>query len=234
MRVALMGRGGPVTEPEEESADITEARHALPDERAQAGPPPSSYGDYLAALHPADEATPTGRVDAPTAVTTPEADGVVVAAVGLDVATRELVTCPECGATQQVQVSRREAADFCERCDFPLFWVSQRVTRDREDGGGTESLRRLPGTVGRRTLASVPCPHCAEPNTVRAVVCVRCELPMHPVAPPPPPPELPPPPLPAPVEVVPERGTPWWVWVIVGVFAVTVLVVVLVLTGVLV
>jgi hypothetical protein len=36
------------------------------------------------------------------------------------------------------------------------------------------------------------------------------------------------------VEVVPERGTPWWVWVIVGVFAVTVLVVVLVLTGVLV
>lgn len=211
--------------------DGTAARHAVPEERVPDGPAPSSYGEYLDMLRSSDAATPAGRIDSPTAVTTPEADGVVIAAVGVDVGTRELVTCPECGATQQVQVSRRDAADFCERCDFPLFWVTQRVTRDRDDGA-TESLRRLPGTVGRTSLASVPCPHCAEPNTVRAVVCVRCELPMHPVAAPPPPPMQPPPPPPLPLEVEPERGTPWWLWVIVGVFAVTILVVVLVLTGV--
>ncbi len=222
-----------MTAHDEDAFDDTAARHAVPAERAQVGAPPSSYGDYLEALRPGSDATPTGRIDAPTAITTPEADGVVVAAVGLDVGTRELVTCPECGATQQVQVSRRDAADFCERCDFPLFWVPQRVTRDRADGGATESLRRLPGTVGRTTLASVPCPHCAEPNTVRAVVCVRCELPMRPLAPPPPPPPVQPAPAaPPPVVIEPDRGTPWWVWLIVGVFAVTVVLVVLVLTGV--
>ena len=41
-----------------------------------------------------------------------------------------------------------------------------------------ETLRRLPGTGGRATVAAVPCPHCAEPNAVSAVLCARCGLPM--------------------------------------------------------
>jgi hypothetical protein len=149
------------------------------------------------------------------------------APAGIDAAGRERVTCPECGAIQEVQLNRRDAVDFCLRCDFPLFWAPQRVTRERDAGGEAESLRRLPGTVGRTMLASVPCPHCAEPNTVRAEVCVRCALPMHPIAPPPPPPPvavLPPPP--EPVVVEPEPGTPWWVWLIIGVGAAAVVVMV--------
>jgi Zn ribbon nucleic-acid-binding protein len=149
----------------------------------------------------------------------------------VDVGTRELVTCPECGATQDVQLNRRDAVDFCRRCDFPLFWAPQRVTRDRDVGGEAESLRRLPGTVGRTMLASVRCPHCAEPNTVSAVVCVRCGLSMHPVAPPPPPVVTAPPP-PEPVIIEPERVTPWWVWLVIAFGAGAVAMVVLTLTGV--
>jgi hypothetical protein len=145
----------------------------------------------------------------------------------------ELVTCPECGASQQVQLNRRAASDFCSQCDFPLFWTPSRVERERAAASNGESLRRLPGTVGRSTLASAPCPHCAELNVVSAAVCIRCGQSMHPVeAPPPPPPPpapLPPPPV---IEVVPERGIPWWVWALLGVgIAALITLVVLILTG---
>ena len=156
-----------------------------------------------------------------------------VAAAALTSSPPELVTCPECGATQQVQLNRRAASDFCSQCDFPLFWTPSRVERERAAASNGESLRRMPGTVGRSTLASAACPHCAELNVVSAVVCIRCGQPMHPVeAPPPPPPPpapLPPPPV---VEVVPERGVPWWVWALLGLgIAALITLVVLILTG---
>lgn len=147
-------------------------------------------------------------------------------------ATSEVLTCPECGATQRVTLNRREAADFCRHCDYPLFWTPTRVQRDLEAGSNELALRRLPGTVGRATVASLTCPHCAEPNALTAQTCIRCGLTLHPVAPPPPPPPVyvPPPPLP-PVYVEPERGVPWWVWALIGLaFAVTVTLVVLIVT----
>lgn len=128
---------------------------------------------------------------------------------------RENVTCPECGAPAVVTLNRRQAEDFCRHCDYPLFWTPSLVVLD---GGnlGADSLRRLPGTTGRAMTASVACPHCAEPNPVTAVNCVRCGLAMQMAAPPPPPPTYVPPPPPAPLPVPVEKHVPWWVWLIVG------------------
>jgi hypothetical protein len=127
---------------------------------------------------------------------------------------RDRVTCPECGAVQDVHLNRRESIDFCRNCDFPLFWTPSEVIRDRGAGDG-EGLRRLPGTVGRSTLASTACPHCAELNLVTAETCIRCGRPMHPVieAPPPPPVYVPPPP-PVVVPPPPPKDVPWWVWAV--------------------
>jgi predicted RNA-binding Zn-ribbon protein involved in translation (DUF1610 family) len=129
-----------------------------------------------------------------------------------------LVNCPECGTAAMIEPTRRDAQDFCSRCDFPLFWrKSQLVLMDAQDTGGA-STRRLPGTVGRAAAASVPCPHCTEPNLPVAVVCIRCGEPMQIVAPPPPPP---PAPLPEPVLVPeaivePERER-IWMWVVLAI-----------------
>ncbi len=120
----------------------------------------------------------------------------------------EMVHCPSCGQAAMVTVNRRDSADFCPGCDFPLFWAQARVLRGDETESAAESLRRLPGTEGRTTIASLSCPHCAEHNTVTAVTCVRCGLPLHPVAPPPPAPEPVPEPLPEP-EPEPEPVA-WW------------------------
>jgi hypothetical protein len=196
-------------------SDLEPGRHSAAPQLS-VEPQPSSYADFNADTAPVFDGTPLALDEAPAVV---------------DVGSRERVTCPECGATQDVQLNRRDAVDFCERCDFPLFWAPQRVTRDRDGSAEAESLRRLPGTVGRRTLASVQCPHCAEPNTVSAVVCVRCERSMHPVQPPPPPLVAAPPP-PEPVVVEPPRETPWWVWLLVALGAVGVAILFLALTGV--
>ena len=79
-----------------------------------------------------------------------------------------------------------------------------------------DALRRLPGTVGRATVASVACPHCAEPNTLSAQVCVRCGRSMHVVEEPPPPVPVYVPPPPMEPEPEPERAVPWWVWLLLG------------------
>lgn len=125
----------------------------------------------------------------------------------------EQVTCPECGTVAMVALTRRESTDFCVSCDFPLFWTPSKVMLDTGDTTG-ESLRRLPGTSGRTTVGSTPCPHCAESNPVTAEVCLRCGGLMDPPAPAPvvvaPPP---PPPAPAPE---PKATTPLWVWVLGG------------------
>jgi hypothetical protein len=131
-------------------------------------------------------------------------------------AATEVLTCPECGTTATVTVNRRDAADFCRKCDFPMFWTPSRVHYDNISSNARDTLRRLPGTVGRATVASLPCPHCAEPNAVSAQVCVRCGLSMHPVEAPPPPQLVYVPPPPPEVYVEPERRIPWWVWALLG------------------
>jgi hypothetical protein len=127
---------------------------------------------------------------------------------------RESVTCPECGTVGSIVVSRRDAADFCTNCDFPLFWTPSRILLDRA-ALQDDSLRRLPGTVGRVAVASLPCPHCSEPNAVTAVDCIRCGRPLHPVHVQAPQPVYVPPPAPVYEEPEPPApATPWWVWLL--------------------
>jgi hypothetical protein len=127
------------------------------------------------------------------------------------------VTCPQCGTVVQVDAQARSSLDFCPNpaCDFPLFWVKSAVIASDEAYADGASHRRLPGTVGRATAAFMPCPHCAEPNPLSGVLCVRCGQDLRPVAPvilPPPPP------APAPVFVAEELDEPinWWLIILVG------------------
>jgi len=123
------------------------------------------------------------------------------------------LTCPECGASGVVDPSRRDAVDFCPSCDFPLFWAREQVVIGEQSDAGDDSLRRLPGALGRQVIASVPCPHCSEPNLPSATVCVRCGLSMTVVEQPPPPPPPAPAPPPAPEPVVVEEEPRWtWIW----------------------
>ncbi|MDT4956667.1 MAG: hypothetical protein QOD31_466 [Pseudonocardiales bacterium] len=147
-------------------------------------------------------------------------------------AATETITCPECGTIATVTLNRRDSSDFCRNCDYPLVWTPSRLLRDRSLDTGDQALRRLPGTVGRATLASLVCPHCAEPNAVSAVTCVRCLQPMVVVQVLPPAPEpvvyVPPPVY---VEPEPEPGVAWWVWALIGAALVaTVVLVILIVT----
>ena len=166
------------------------------------------------------EASPeTGAAPPPARQPLPIAPPPSVLAAAGSTASTEMITCPECGTTALVTLNRRQSDDFCRQCDYPLFWVPSRILLGRAGDGGDESLRRLPGTVGRATIASATCPHCAEPNSVTADVCVRCGLTMHPVAPPPPPPlpaiqPAPQPPVEEP-EPEPDPAWAWWVWLLI-------------------
>jgi hypothetical protein len=139
----------------------------------------------------------------------------------------EFITCPECGTTASVTLNRRDSVDFCRTCDYPLFWTPSKIIRDPSDSSD-ESLRRLPGTVGRATVASLACPFCYEPNGLSAQTCVRCGKPMHPVveiAPqpvyvPPPAPELP----------APKAKVGWWVWAMLALTAVALIGLVVLIT----
>lgn len=215
-------------------------RHAVPTDPTEAASPTSSYGAYLTdppyvvdedlpavtdgssqlSVSPASGARPmSANAVAPTPLT-----GELWQP--LDAGPREQVTCPECGSKQDVHLNRRDSVDFCQRCDFPLFWTPSRIGRDRDLGQRSEALRRLPGTVGRSTLASIACPHCAELNTVSAITCVRCGLSMQPVQAPPPLVVVAPAP-PPPVVVEPKRGVPWWVWLLLALEAAAIVVVVI-------
>jgi hypothetical protein len=129
-----------------------------------------------------------------------------------------LVNCPECGTAAMIEPTRRDAQDFCVRCDFPLFWrKSELVLMEAQDTGGA-STRRLPGTVGRAAAASTPCPHCTEPNLPNAIVCIRCGESMHIVAPPPPPPPAPlPEPVLVPETIVEPARERIWMWVVLAI-----------------
>ncbi|MGN6245228.1 MAG: hypothetical protein ACTHQ3_16360 [Motilibacteraceae bacterium] len=121
----------------------------------------------------------------------------------------ELVGCPGCGRSSWIHTRRRSSEDFCPDCDYPLFWARGRVVRADGDSDGA-SVRRLPGTAGRTTVATRPCPSCSELNPLGNVTCLRCGSLMDPVV------EVAAPepePVPVPVAVAepePSPGFPWW------------------------
>lgn len=147
-------------------------------------------------------------------------------------AATDVVTCPECGQLTTVNMARRSSDDFCRICDFPLFWAKGTViTPEGQENGA--SLRRLPGTVGRAATASLICPHCAEPNSPTAEICVRCALSLHPVDIPEPGPQpeplivFEPHPEPEP-EPEPSPKFDWW-WVVAVIMAVVAVALIIVL-----
>lgn len=166
------------------------------------GDPPGDP-DETAALTPVEETAPTEEV--PPVVVHPE-----VVQADPKGARREVV-CPECGTAATITLNRREAEDFCRRCDFPLFWTPSAIVLDTTGGAASDALRRLPGTAGRVTVGKLDCPHCAESNPVVNTHCVRCQGDLHPVALPAPVAPVAPLPPPEP-EPEPEQRTPWWVW----------------------
>lgn len=125
------------------------------------------------------------------------------------------ITCPECSAPAMVELTRRDALDFCARCDFPLFWARDQVVISDPVDSNDDALRRLPGTLGRVVIASVPCPHCNEPNLPTATLCVRCGLTLQ-ASRPPAPPQPRPAPLPElPMEPLEDASNHWWIWLLV-------------------
>jgi hypothetical protein len=137
------------------------------------------------------------------------------------------LTCPTCGTASFVDDIARDAALFCRVCDYPLFWVrSARLSAPSATVTDT-GLRRLPGALGRVTIATIPCPSCTEPNLLSANVCIRCGADMHPapVIEEPPLPE----PEPEPVVAAPEKKTPWWPWALAGALAVIAIVLIVLL-----
>ena len=151
---------------------------------------------------------PAPHLGAGPAAVFPVPPGPTRAALGTDV-----VTCPECGQLATVDMARRQADDFCRRCDFPLFWARGTVISPEGEESGA-SLRRLPGTVGRAATAALICPHCSEPNSPAAEICVRCALSLHPVDIPEPEPVVVFAPVPEPEpEPEPQPGFDWW-WIV--------------------
>ena len=184
-------------------------------ERTDPEPPvaPARVDVTPAALEPLDDVA--APVVAPAVGPAPSFDPVAAGSA------TEPVVCPRCGTPGLVDLARRDAAGFCARCDYPLFWaVRQSVHAGAE--AGDDARRRLPGTVGAQTIASLPCPHCAEPNPPRAAVCLRCGRPMVVVPPEPVPVTVvaPTPPAPPPAPV-PWRAPLWLVLLVVGLIVLT-------------
>jgi hypothetical protein len=180
---------------------------------AASTPPLAGDGSLMVIEAPAPPAAAAPPTEVATTVSSAPAP--TTAAAVMPPPATEFLTCPECGTTAQVTLNRRDSVDFCRTCDYPLFWTPSKVFRD-PSAESAESLRRLPGTVGRATVASLACPFCYEPNALSAQTCVRCGRPMHPVeeAPAPVPVYVPPPAPPALPE--PKAKVAWWVWVLLG------------------
>jgi len=173
------------------------------------GPPTAPITDVIAL-----SGSPAGRPGLGTvqsASSFPISAGPTRAALATD-----LVTCPECGQMATVDMARRQAEDFCRNCDYPLFWANSTVIAPSGEDTGA-SLRRLPGTVGRAATAALLCPHCGEPNSPIAQICIRCALSLHPVEIPEPEPVVViPEPEPAP-EPPPEPVFEWWWLALIGI-----------------
>ncbi|HZB42675.1 MAG TPA: hypothetical protein VE487_17010 [Ilumatobacter sp.] len=138
------------------------------------------------------------------------------------------VVCPKCKTTTELAAIRRNADEFCPRCDYPLFWVSSGIPTTRPGTSSDATLRRLPGVGGRQRVGSKVCPECGDPNPLGETHCTRCKAELEPKLPEPPPAVVVvAAPAPEPVVVVvatPAADPPWWYWWPLGLIVVAVLI----------
>lgn len=133
------------------------------------------------------------------------------------------VVCPECGTTGEIDPARRDAAEFCPRCDYPLFWArSNHGPAVIEESSTDLATRRLPGAGGHQVVGHRDCPNCGEHNPLGVRFCIRCATDMDPE--PEPEPEVYIAPPTEAVEPIPVKR-PWWPWALAA--AVVLLIVVL-------
>lgn len=142
------------------------------------------------------------------------------------------IVCPSCGRAREFTTLRRHADEFCERCDYPLFWAPSTVPAPVPGVSSDTALRRLPGAGGRTRVGSKVCPHCGELNPLAEKLCLRCRNDLDPKPEPEvvvaePPPLMTPPPQPEPVVA---QTTPWWVWVLAGAGAIALILLVIWIT----
>lgn len=143
------------------------------------------------------------------------------------------LTCPGCGAQVEVEQFSKSSKEFCPTCDYPLFWATPPKELTFADGDNAEpTLRRLPGAGGKLAVATAACPTCFELNPLDAAVCARCGGPMVLLPEPEPELELEPEPEPEPEpELIEEPKYDWRPWallIVLGVIAITILVILLV------
>jgi uncharacterized paraquat-inducible protein A len=124
------------------------------------------------------------------------------------------IVCPECGTRAELPAIRRSSDEFCQHCDYPLFWVSSAIAVTKPGANSDTTLRRLPGAGGRQRVGSKVCPECGELNPITETHCLRCRAALDPkepepvvIAPAPAPPVVQRPTPPPPPPVVPM---PWW------------------------
>lgn len=122
------------------------------------------------------------------------------------------IVCPGCERTSELVAIRRSADEFCEYCDYPLFWAPSNLPSPKPSTSVEASRRRLPGAGGRVKVGSRDCWSCGELNSFTDTHCHRCGEDLDPpveveavVIP-----DLPPVPVP---EI---DQPPWWRWLILG------------------
>lgn len=147
------------------------------------------------------------------------------------------ITCPNpsCRTVtvfpDDFDVFQRSSEEFCPQCDTPLFWSPNDEVLASLAPGSDKTRRRLPGAgpTGLAALGSRACPVCSERNTLKAVYCYRCGAEMVPrvVLPPPPPPEIIPEVIPPPLDLEPVPNPRDFTWIIVGLTAIMMAVILL-------
>jgi len=88
-----------------------------------------------------------------------------------------VVVCPYCRNDKQSVADPPTYGDeeFCDRCDYPLFWAPRDASASLAVAGGPpQAAYRSPGVEGRSTDDAVICKNCLEPNVPSNPFCVRC------------------------------------------------------------
>jgi hypothetical protein len=75
-----------------------------------------------------------------------------------------------------IESFKRSADEFCEWCDYPLFWAPAAVLETANSSASDGARRRLPSVGGHQSIGSRECRGCGELNALDATICWRCNI----------------------------------------------------------